>query len=45
MVIDATERPIAHNELVARALRRDEVMGTELAAHAFGARRRYLVER
>jgi hypothetical protein len=35
MVIDATERPIAHNELVARALRRDEVMGTELAAHAF----------
>src|SRR5205823_3551475 len=25
MVIDATEPPIAHNELVARALRRDEV--------------------
>ena len=35
MVIDATEQPIAHNELVARALRRDEVIGTELAAHAF----------
>jgi hypothetical protein len=35
MVIDATERPIAHNELVARALRRDEVIGTEVATSAY----------
>ena len=35
MVIDATERPIAHNELVGRALRRNEVIGTTLATHAF----------
>src|SRR5713101_3984349 len=35
MVIDATTRPIAHNELVGRALRRDEVLGTALATHAF----------
>ena len=35
MVIDATTRPIAHHELAARALRRDEVVGTALAAHVF----------
>jgi hypothetical protein len=35
MVIDATTRPIARNELVTRALRRDEVVGTALAAHVF----------
>jgi hypothetical protein len=35
MVIDATERPIAHKELVGRALRRNEVIGTTLATHAF----------
>src|SRR2546425_3430372 len=35
MVIDATTRPIARNELVGRALRRDEVVGTALAAHVF----------
>jgi len=35
MVIDATERPVAHNELAARALRRDEVIGTEVAASAY----------
>ncbi len=34
-VIDAPTRPIAHNELVARALRRDEVVGTALAPHVF----------
>ena len=35
MVIDATERPIAHNELVGRALRRNEVIGTAMATQAF----------
>jgi hypothetical protein len=35
MVIDATERPIAHNELVGRALQRNEVIGTTLAIDAF----------
>jgi hypothetical protein len=35
MVIDARERPIAHNQLVGRALRRNEVIGTTLATDAF----------
>jgi hypothetical protein len=35
MVIDATTRPIARNELVGRALRRDEVVGTALATRVF----------
>ena|SRR2546421_2017057 len=35
MVIDATTRPIAHNELVARSLRRDQVVGTALASQVF----------
>jgi hypothetical protein len=35
MVIDATERPIMHNELVGRPLRQNEVIGTALATHAF----------
>ena len=35
MVIDASQRPFAQNELVGRALRRDEVMGTGIATDAF----------
>jgi hypothetical protein len=35
MVIDATDRPIARGELVSRALRRDEVIGTPLAKQVF----------
>lgn len=35
MVIDADERPIASNDLVGRALRREEVIGTPLASEAF----------
>ena len=34
-VIDAATRPVAKNTLVGRALRRDEVIGTPLAAEAF----------
>lgn len=36
MVIDADERPIASNDLVGKALRREEVMGTTLASKTFG---------
>lgn len=35
MVIDATTSPRARKELAARALRRDEVVGTALASQAF----------
>jgi hypothetical protein len=35
MVIDATDRPIAKGELVSRALRREEVIGTPLAQQVF----------
>jgi len=35
MVIDASTRRFAQNELVGRALRRDEVIGTTLATDAF----------
>jgi hypothetical protein len=35
MVIDATGRPIAGNELVGLALRRNEVIGTSAATDAF----------
>ena len=35
MVIDATERASKHQALVARGLRRNEVLGTEVAARAF----------
>jgi hypothetical protein len=35
MVIDASKRPFAQNELVGRALRREEVIGTTFAAEAF----------
>ena len=36
MVIDANERPIASSGLVGRALRREEVIGTNLASETFG---------
>jgi len=35
MVIDASKRPFAPNELVGRVLRRDEVIGTTFATDAF----------
>ena len=35
MVIDATERPIAQSELVGSALRRNDIIGTPLAAQIF----------
>lgn len=35
MVIDADERPIASNDLVGRALRREKVIGTTLASETF----------
>jgi hypothetical protein len=35
MVIDATDRRIAQNELVGRALRRGDVIGTTWARDAF----------
>lgn len=35
MVIDATERPVANNELVSRALRRDEVIGHSISEVVF----------
>lgn len=35
MVIDATDRPIAKSELVGAAARREDVVGTPLAAHVF----------
>lgn len=35
MVIDASTRPFAQSELVGRALRRDEVLGTTSATAAF----------
>jgi len=35
MVIDASQRPVAQSDLVDRALRRDEVMDTWIAADAF----------
>jgi len=35
MVVDASERPVARNELVGRGLRRSEVVGTALAERAF----------
>jgi hypothetical protein len=35
MVIDASERDIARSELVSRALRREEVIGTPLAQRVF----------
>jgi len=35
MVIDSSDRPIAGSELIGKALRRDEVLGTPTATHAF----------
>ena len=35
MVIDAAKRPVAQTDLIGRALRRDEVMDTWIAADAF----------
>jgi hypothetical protein len=35
MVIDSPKRPVGQSELVGRALRRDEVIGTKFAADAF----------
>lgn len=35
MVIDAGERPVSKSSLIGRALRRDEVIGTEIADYAF----------
>jgi len=35
MVIDATQRPIANNELVSRALKREAVVGQPIAAKVF----------
>jgi hypothetical protein len=35
MIVDATDRRIAQNELVGRGMRRDEVMGSKVAMLAF----------
>lgn len=35
MVIDAADRPIANCDLVGKSMRRDEVVGTQLAKRVF----------